>query len=80
MADIFMCGPLDSDTHECTRPEGIDRVRFGFVTHYEGIGRLLPAPEVVRTFYPVELRTILGHGGEAGYFSFECSRRSGVNL
>jgi hypothetical protein len=80
MADAFMYGPMDDDTNECIRPEGIDRVRFGFVTHYEGIACRVPAPEVIRTFYPVRLTTIARRGGEASYFTFECNRRSGVDL
>ncbi len=80
MADAFMYGPMDDDTSECIRPDGIDRVRFGFVTHYEGIACQVPAPEVIRTFYPVRLTTIARHGGEAAYFAFECNRRSGVDL
>jgi len=80
MADAFMYGPLDDETDECMRPEGIDRVRFGFVTHYEAIARLVPAPETIRTFYPVKWKTIARRGGEAAYFVFECNRRGGVDL
>lgn len=80
MADRFMYGPMDAATNQCIRPEAIDRVRFGFVTHYEGIARQVPAPEVIRTFYPVRLTTIARRGGEAAYFVFECKRRSGVDL
>jgi hypothetical protein len=80
MADAFMYGPLDDDSRECVRPDGVDRVRFGFVTHYEGITCLIPAPEVLRTFYPVKITTISRHGGEAAYFAFECGRRIGLNL
>lgn len=72
MADEFMYGPLDIDTHECIRPSGIDRVRFGFGTHYEGVARRFP--EFVRTFYPVKATIITRHGGEAEYFAYECSR------
>jgi hypothetical protein len=78
MADEFMDGPL-GDAHECSRPEH-DRVRFGFVTHLEGIARPTPAPECIRTFYPVMATTIARHGGEAGYFTFECNRQHGVDL
>jgi hypothetical protein len=79
MAEVFMYGPLNGDGHECIRPQG-DRVRFGFATHYEGVTRTAPAPECIRTFYPVELTTIARRGGEAAYFRFECRRSSGVDL
>src|SRR5260370_29088957 len=75
LADDFMYSPLDADTRECIRPRGIDRVRFGFGTHYEGIASIVP--DFVRTFYPVRMATIANHGGEAGYFAFECGR---INL
>jgi len=77
LADAFMYGPLDVDTRECTRPTAIDRVRFGFVTHFLGVSCLIPAPEVIRTFYKVERTIIAWRGGERAYFSFECGR---VNL
>ncbi len=79
IAEAFMDGPLNGDGHECIRPHG-DRVRFGFLTHYEGVTCRIPVPECIRTFYPVEPTTIARHGGEAAYFRFECARRSGVNL
>lgn len=78
MADEFMFGPLGAQTHECIRPEGIDRIRFDFGTRYEGVA--CRAPEFLRTFYPVRTTTIARHGGEAAYFAYECSRRGGVNL
>lgn len=76
LADTFMYGPLDQDTRECIRPGAIDRVRFGFGTHYEGVARMIPLPEVIRTFYPVKQTAIARHGGESGYFDFECERQS----
>jgi len=75
MADVFMFGPMDVDTKECIRPRKIDRVRFGFGTHYEGVACVVP--EFVRTFYPVRAVIITRHGGEAEYFAYECGR---VNL
>ena len=75
MADAFMFGAMDVDAQECIRPSNIDRVRFGFGTHYEGVACIVPV--FVRTFYPVQLTIIARHGGEAGYFSYECGR---VNL
>lgn len=78
MADEFMVGPL-GDARECSRADH-DRLRFGFVTHLECIARTAPAPECIRTFYPVGATAIARHGGEAGYFVFECNRQHGVNL
>ena len=83
MADLFMGGPLGPDTRECQRPVSPttgeqDRVRFDFGKHYQGVACIAPA--YIRTFYPVELRFIRKHGGEAGYFAQECGRMAGVNL
>lgn len=74
MADEFMFGLMDADTKECIRPGNINRVRFGFGTHYEGVARIVP--EFIRTFYPVSMTRIAKHGGEAGYFNHECTRVS----
>jgi hypothetical protein len=74
MADVFMFGLMGVNTHECIRPRNIDRLRFDFGTHYEGVACI--SPEFVRTFYPVERRFILRRGGERGYFTHECSRTS----
>jgi hypothetical protein len=72
MADAFMFGPMALDTHECIRPRNIDRVRFDFATHYEGVACI--SPEFIRTFYPVGRKLIVRHGGERGYFTYECNR------
>ena len=72
MADGFMFGPMGIDVHECIRPRNIDRVRFDFGTHYEGVACRIP--EFVRTFYAVKATTIARHGDEAGYFAYECAR------
>ena len=72
IADVFMFGVMGIATHECIRPGNVDRVRFDFRTHYEGVACILP--EFVRTFYRVERRFILKYGGEARYFAHECSR------
>ena len=72
LADAFMYGPLGVDTHQCFRPGGIDRVRFDYGTHFEGVA--CTRPEAVRTFYTVGLGLIRRHGGEAGYFVHECNR------
>src|SRR5689334_204521 len=72
LADTFMHGPMGIETHQCFRPGGIDRVRFDYGTHFEGIAR--PRTMVIRSFYAVSLRLIRKHGGESGYFTYECGR------
>ena len=69
--------PQPVDARDCVRPNYGHRVRFGFVSHLEGVARRIPAPECVRTFFPVKRTTIARHGGEAGYFRFECDRIPG---
>ena len=78
MADVFMFGAIGIDTRECIRPGNIDRVRFDFGSHYQGVACIVP--EFVRTFYPVRARTVANHGGEERYFAYECARISRVNL
>lgn len=80
MAEEFLFGPLAGDSRDCTRPNNGDRVRFGFVTHLEGVARRFPVPECIRTFYPVRATLIARHGAEAGYFRYDCGRTPGVNL
>lgn len=80
MADMFVFGARAGDAQDCIRPYNGDRVRFGFVTHFECVVRRVPVPECVRTFYPVKATLIARHGGEAGYFADECARVPGVNL
>lgn len=72
MADDFMSGALDADTGECTRPGGLDRIRFGFSTYIEGVACTMPV--YLRTFYVVSAMLVARHGGSRGYFSFECGR------
>lgn len=72
MADAFMTGPIDSNTHECIRPQGRDRLRFGFVTLWLGVACV--APVFIKTFHVVRLLAVASHGGSAGYFSWQCGR------
>ena len=80
MADTFLFGPTADDAQDCIRRNNGDRVRFGFMTHYEGVVNRGAVPECIRTFYPVSPPTIARHGGEAGYFAHECDRVPGLNL
>ena len=75
LADAFMFDQLTAPTNECTRPSGIDRLRFNGTNRHFGVA--CTAPEFVRTFYPVEQRKIVRHGGNAAFFALECGR---VNL
>ena len=75
MADLFIYGAMATDARECIRPNKIDRVRFGFITHLLGVACI--SPDFVRTFHPIRPTRIARYGGESGYFSFECSR---INL
>ena len=78
MADVFMAGPMAASTRECIRPTGIDRLRFDFNSHHEGIACILP--EFLRTFFIVRTKVVTRHGGEAAYFAWDCGRVCGVNL
>lgn len=69
LADLFMFGQMGPNTRECLRPGGADRLRFDFVTVHFGVASVVPA--FVRTFYPVERRIVMRHGGSAGYFAYE---------
>ncbi len=72
MADQFLFGIMHADTHECVRPNALDRIRFNYNNRHFGVACILP--EFVRTFYPVRPITIAKHGGAAGYFAYECGR------
>ena len=78
MADAFMYGTMAANTHECTRPQGIDRLRCDFGTYHEADACM--APEFLRTFYIVRAKVVARHGGEAAYFAWDCGRVEGVNL
>ncbi len=72
LADAFLFGRMNASTKECVRSNGADRLRFDFVTVHFGVASVAPA--FIRTFYPVERRIVVRHGGAAGYFSYECAR------
>ena len=72
MADLFMFGPMNADTRECTRPNGNDRLRCETVIRHFGVATIVPA--LVLTFYPLKASIIHNHGGINGYFTFECGR------
>jgi hypothetical protein len=74
MAEAFMFGALGVGVGECVRPSGEDRVRLDYGTRFFCVSRLVPAPECLRTFYPVKRAVIAYHGGPANYLQYECGR------
>src|ERR1700678_1405893 len=66
LADAFMFGAMDADTHECVRPSGSLRDRMNFVTVHFGVA-VIVRPALV-TFYIPTPDTIARHGGVAGLF------------
>lgn len=73
VADMFMFGALGTDTHECFRASG-DRLRFDYGTLYFAASRPAPAPECLRTFYPVDPSNVAHRGGTGPYFRYQCDR------
>jgi hypothetical protein len=78
LADAFMYGAMAATTHECTRPQGMDRIRFNFTSYHEAIARL--EPPSLKTFFIVRSKTVARHGGPAGHFAWDCGRVAGVDL
>lgn len=72
VADAFMFGTIEADARECIRPQGTDRLRFGFFTHRLGVA--CTQPEFIKTFHIVRRRTVLSHRDSAGYFAWQCGR------
>lgn len=75
MADAFMFGAMNANTHECTRPNGADRLRHDYIVRHFGVACV--APVFIRTFYPISQAKHIRHGGAAAFFAYECAR---VNL
>jgi pyocin large subunit-like protein len=72
MADAFLFGAMNADTHECFRPNGNLRDRMDFVTVHFGVAiRVRP---VVATFYIPTPNTVARHGGVAQLFLDYCAR------
>jgi len=72
MADTFMFSAMALEVHECIRPQGQDRIRFGFITFRLGVACV--APQFIRTFHVVGLRTVRSHRDSVGYFAWQCGR------
>jgi hypothetical protein len=73
MAETFIFGPMDSDTHDCIRSGGQDRLRFKHSNFYLGIEII--ALRCVRTFFPVEPQVVARWGGAVKYQDRQCKRR-----
>jgi hypothetical protein len=72
MADTFMFSPMAIEVHECIRPTGQDRIRFGFITFRLGVACV--TPQFIRTFHIVGLREVRRRRGSTGYFAWQCGR------
>lgn len=70
MADNFMFGAIALEVHECFRPGGSDRIRFGFLTYRLRVACI--SPQFIRTFHIVGVREIMKRHGIAGYFAWQC--------
>lgn len=71
LADAFMFGAMNANTHECVRPNRVLRDRMDFVTVHFGVA-VIPRPELV-TFYIPRPDTVARHGGAAGLFAHYCA-------
>ena len=72
LADAFMFGPMNANTHQCTRPNGELRDRMDFRTVHFGVA-VIARPELV-TFYVPGPATVARHGGVAKLFADYCAR------
>ncbi len=69
MADAFMFGAMNASTHECVRPNAIDRLRFDDSNRTFGAACLRPV--VLKTFYTVSFLKVMRRGRNSRIF---CSR------
>lgn len=72
LADAFMYERAALTAHECTRPQGTDRIRFDFANYHEAVASIAPA--FLKTFFIVRNKTVARHGGPSGYFAWDCRR------
>jgi hypothetical protein len=72
IADAFMFGAMNADTHECIRPSGIKRNRMDFVTVHFGVA--VVRHDVLVTFYIPTPDTVRRHGGLAQLFADYCAK------
>jgi hypothetical protein len=74
VADAFMFGAMNADTHECIQASKPRRNRMDFVTVHFGVAVAVAAPEVLLTFYIPRPDTVIRHGGVPGLFAHYCAR------
>ena len=72
LAEQFMFGPMNADTRQCIRPNGVDRLRLEEAVRHFGVACI--QPEFIRTFYPIAQHKIDSRGGTAGYLAYQCGR------
>lgn|SRR5271166_3888711 len=74
MADAFMFGAMDADTHECIQASKPRRNRMSFATLHFGVAVVAVPPETLLTFYLPRPSTVARHGGVANLFADYCAR------
>lgn len=72
MADALMFGVMAGNIGECIRPNNTDRLRIDRRNIYFGVASIVP--QYVRTFYVPKPEKLARHGGQHGFFRFECGR------
>jgi hypothetical protein len=72
LADAFMFGPMNADTHERMRPNRKLRNRMDFVRVHFGVA-VVVNPALV-TFYIPRPDTVRRHGGVAQLFDDYCAK------
>jgi pyocin large subunit-like protein len=72
MADAFMFGPINADTHECIGPNGNRRKRMDYITVH--FGAAVVRRNVLITFYIPTADTARRHGGAAQLFADYCAQ------
>ena len=72
LADEFMFGAMNADTHECIQATKPRRNRMDFATVHFGVAS--GNPESLITFYIPRPDTVVRHGGVAKLFADYCAR------
>ena|ERR1017187_5335453 len=72
MADAFMFGAINADTHECITPSRQRRKRMNFTNVHFGAAIIVPS--ILLTFYIPRPDTVLIHGGVANLHAHYCMR------
>ncbi len=72
MADLFMSGPMNANTKDCTRVACDDYVRMDLVKTDFGVTCISTA--FLRTFYKPPAMKIWNRGGTKRFLAHECAR------